>query len=478
MKKVIIIGGGPAGLSAGLELLKDPDIDCTIYEMDSVVGGLSKTLEYKGNKIDIGPHRFFSKVNSVVDYWKKFDENLLIKNRQTRIYYDKKFFDYPVKLNFKTLFNLGPIKLFKIIASYLKSVLFPIKNGTTLEDFYINRFGKELYNIFFKDYTKKVWGVDCSEIPDDWGAQRVKELSLSKTIKNAITSLFGNSNTSRKDFDASLAEHFYYPACGAGMMWNEFAKEIQNSGGKIFTNKEVVSIKMNGNKIDEVFIKDLTSGEITSESADYFISSMPVKNLIMSMNNVPDSISSIANELKYRDLIMLGFLFKKFKNEPIFDHWTYLQEKDIKASRMEIYNNFSIDMLKDKNTIWLGLEYCCNKGDDFWSKDNQEIIDIGLQELLKMGFFEQNDLLDVTVYRFDNVYPAYFGGYSNFNVISKFLDNFDNLFLIGRNGMHKYNNMDHSMLTGIAAAKNIMEGNSSKENIWNINTEKEYYESK
>lgn len=478
MKKVIIIGGGVAGLSAALELVRTPDTEIIIYEMEDHVGGLSRTLESNGNRIDIGPHRFFSKSDLVINFWKKIDKDLLKKDRITRIYFLNKFFDYPIKLSLKTFLNLGFIRTFKIGMSFLKSSLFKIKNEKNLEDFFINRFGKELYLTFFKGYTEKVWGISCNEIPADWGAQRVKDLSIGKAVINALKSSLKLMKITEKNNETSLTEFFYYPENGAGTMCEKMAAEFKNHGGKIFTNKKVISIKNSQNKIEEILIEDLITQEISSEKVDYLISSMPVKDLINAIENKPDDVLEVANNLLYRELILLGLVFKKFKDKPLLDNWIYLQDRNIKAGRTEIYNNFSINMLKDKNTISLGLEYFCNKDDDMWHKSNEDLINIGIQELVQMNFFQPEDFIEGTVYRIEKAYPAYFGSYSKFNEIKEFVDIFENLFLIGRNGMHKYNNMDHSVLTGFMAAKCIIEGNKDKTSIWNVNIEQEYHESK
>lgn len=481
MKKVVIIGAGPAGLSAAVELSQNPDIEIIIYEAESQIGGLARTLEYKGNKIDIGPHRFFSKSDEIVEFWKKClgykesGEKFLLKDRFTRIYFLNKFFNYPITFDIKTALSLGPIKIFKILISYFKSALFPIKDQKNLEDFFINRFGKELYLTFFKSYTEKVWGIPVNEIPSDWGGQRIKGLSITKMIISAVKSVLKLSD---KNKETSLTDFFYYPEDGAGMMWQKMAEILKDKGGQIYLNKKVVALKNNGNKVVEVSVKDINTGEIIAQKADYVVSSMPVKELINNMNNIPAEISEIANNLVCRDMVLLGLIFKKFKNKPFPDNWIYLHDKNVKAGRMEIYNNFSMKMLEDKNTVSIGLEYFCNQNDETWQKSDEELIKIGIKELSKMKFFNEEDFIAGNVYRIEKAYPAYFGSYNQLDEIVKFTDKFENLFLIGRNGMHRYNNMDHSVMCGLAAARNIMSKKTDKTGIWNINLEDEYHEVK
>lgn len=478
MKKVIIMGGGPAGISAALKFAENGGFEVIVFEAENNLGGISKTLEYKGNKIDIGPHRFFSKSDEVVECWKKNDDTLLTKDRCTRIYFLNKFFSYPIKLSAQTLMNLGLIRTLKIGFSYIKSSLLPIKEEKNLEDFFINRFGKELYLTFFKDYTEKVWGISCREIPADWGAQRIKELSIIKTIIHALKSSLNLFKRFDKNVETSLTEFFYYPELGAGEMWEKMAQKATQKGVKFLTGKKIISLKQNGEKIEQIEILDTKTGEITTQSADYFISSIPIKDLIQGMNDVPQNVSEVADNLVYRDLVLLGMLFKKFKKTVLPDNWIYLQDRDIVAGRMEIYNNFSDKMLKDKNTVWLGLEYFCNKDDYMWSDTDENLLEKGKGELVKMNLFNSEDYIDGFVFRLEKAYPAYFGSYDRFDEVKKFTDTLGNLFLVGRNGMHRYNNMDHSMLTGMSAADNIINNIQTKDNIWDINTEDTYHEKK
>lgn len=518
-KKAIIIGAGPAGLTLAYELLEQTDILPIIFEMTSDIGGISKTVEYKGNRIDIGGHRFFSKSEKIMDWWKnilplqsspsiddkilgrnvpldkgsadpeKTDKVMLFRSRLSRILFLRKFFDYPVSLSLNTFLNLGPFRIIKIGLSYIKTKVLP-KKEKTLEDFFINRFGKELYQTFFKDYTEKVWGVPCSEIKPEWGAQRVKGLSITKTLLNAIKRLLPHKHDiKQKEQETSLIEQFMYPKLGPGYMWETVAKIIEEKDGKIELNKEVVRVKHENGTIISVFIKDKQTGEITEQKADYYISSMPVKDLINAMGeNVPNDVSEISKGLKYRDFITVGLLLSELKiknnskiktiNNIIPDNWIYIQEKDVKLGRLQVFNNWSPYLVEDRNNVWLGLEYFCNENDNLWNMPDNEFSQFAIDELTKIEIINKENVLDSVVIRMPKAYPAYFGTYENFDLIKNYINKFENLFLIGRNGMHRYNNMDHSMLSAMAVVENITNNIKTKENIWDVNAEDDYHETK
>lgn len=492
MKTAIIIGAGPAGLSAAYELIKNSDIKPIIIDENNYIGGLSRTVINNGNRFDIGGHRFFTKNDRVNNLWQeviplksnnsKTDKEFLTVKRTSRILFLNKFFDYPISINVATLKNLGPIRIIRMFFSYLKIKLFPIKEEKSLEDFFINRFGGELYATFFEDYTKKVWGVPCSEIPRDWGVQRVKDLSLSKTVIHFLKKLFNIKNTHT---ETSLVEEFFYPALGAGQMYEEMAAKIVSGGGQIILNNKVVKLQSENNKIKSVTIKEGDS--VRELEADYFLSSMPIKDLINQME-APEEIKKVASGLVYRDFIVVGLAFKKMlkknettiptKNNIIPDNWIYVQEKNVKIGRLDVLNNFSDRMMADPNSIMLGSEYFCDEGDDFWAKSDEEIKNIAVDELQKINIADPSDLLDAKVVRQLKAYPAYFGTYNKFDDIKNFVNKFENLFLIGRNGTHRYNNMDHSVLSGLTAADNIINNITDKTNLWQINTEEEYHENK
>lgn len=488
----IIIGAGPAGLTAACELLEKTNIIPIIFESAPDIGGISKTINYRGNRIDIGGHRFFSKSDKIMNWWlnilpleddflltpNDIDDIMLLRSRLSRILFLRKFFDYPVSLSWNTISNLGFTRMSKIGLSYIKSVFFQRKENS-LEDFFINRFGYELYSTFFKDYTQKVWGVPCSEIKPEWGAQRVKGLSVAKTLLNAIKKPFIKSDLSQKKQETSLIEQFMYPKLGPGHMWEKVADIVQSKGGEIYLNQKVISINTKNNKVISVALQNTQTGEIKECTADYFISSMPVRDLIIGMGkNVPEDVLSVAQGLKYRDFITVGVLLDKLKIGSISDNWIYVQEKDVKLGRIQVFNNWSPYLVKNPKNIWLGLEYFCNEGDDLWNMSDKEFSAFAVDELAKIGMINRKDVLDSVVIRMPKAYPAYFGTYERFDIVKDFLNGFENLFLVGRNGMHRYNNMDHSMLSAMQAVENILSGIKSKQNLWSVNAEDEYHEVK
>ena len=518
-KKAIIIGAGPAGLTAAYELLTRTDIIPIILEKSGDIGGISKTVNYKGNRIDIGGHRFFSKSDRVMNWWmnmmpvqgaeeKEFtvtyqgrtravrteegtshggptkdpDKIMLVRNRLSRIYFLRKFFAYPIQLSMDTLKKLGVGRTLSILLSYTKARLFPRKPERNLEDFFINRFGNTLYRLFFKDYTEKVWGVPCTQISAEWGAQRIKGISIAKAIAHAAKSLTPRKKRDPKDIgqkgtETSLIEKFLYPKYGPGQLWEEVARKVREMGGIIDMHREVRHIHTTGEKVTGIDAVDTLTGDIVSYEGDFFFSTMPVQELIASMGEaVPPAVREVAAGLQYRDFITVGVLLKEQTILP--DTWIYIQERDVKVGRLQIFNNWSPFMVKDPDTVWMGLEYFCNKTDAFWNQPDDAIKATGIGELEKMGLAKADDVLDSTVLRMEKTYPAYFGTYPRFEELRNYTDSFTNLFLVGRNGMHKYNNSDHSMLTAMVSVDNIIAGVTSKANIWSINTEQEYHEEK
>jgi len=521
-KKAIIIGAGPAGLTAAYELLKRTDIIPIVLEKSGEIGGISRTTNYKGNRMDMGPHRFFSKSDRVMDWWLKMmpledgiaantsisyqnksrtienreespkdsDKRMLVIKRLTRIYFLRKFFAYPIQLTLDTLKTLGIIRTIKILISFLWIKLYPRTPETSLEDFIINKFGKQLYLLFFKDYTEKVWGIEPSQISAEWGAQRIKGVSLSKAIAGAVKSLRkkNQKDLAQKDTETSLIEQFLYPKYGPGSLWEEVACQIQAMGGKIYMHQDVQKIDTHEGNIHSVTTINSETGQTGAWEGDYFFSTMPVQELIAGMGiAAPEKVREIAAGLQYRDFINVGILLKQlssktktgeYKRLDLKDNWIYIQERDVKVGRLMIYNNWGGGMIKDPNTTWIGMEYFCNKTDAFWAESDETIQKFAINELRQMDLAAPEDVLDSTVRRMEKTYPAYFGTYNEFDQIRAYTDTFENLFLIGRNGMHKYNNADHSMLTAMVAVDNIAAGITSKANIWSINTEQEYHEEK
>jgi len=519
-KQAILIGAGPAGLTAAYELLYKTDIKPIIFEATKDIGGISKTVNYKGNRIDIGGHRFFSKSEKIMQWWlnilplqeitvideyklknetrlqnitlnpEETDKMMLKRKRISRIFYLRKFFDYPLTLNINLFSNLGAKRTIKIGLSYLKTTIKPIKDEKTLEDFFINRFGEELYQTFFKDYTEKVWGVPCQQIKSDWGSQRIKGLSITQAVKHGLKNvIIRNSNINQKNVETSLIGQFMYPKYGPGQMWEEVARLIEENNGEIHRENRVIELLSKDNEIIGVKVRNEKTGELKTYNADYFISTMPVKDLIESFkDDISPKVREVAEGLVYRDFMTVGLLLKKLKikneskiktfNDLIPDNWIYVQERDVKIGRIQIFNNWSPYLVENDENILLGLEYFVNEGDEYWIMNDDDFINYAIQELSRMDMIDENDVLDGFIVRMPKTYPAYFGTYDRFDIIRNFVDKFENLFLIGRNGMHRYNNMDHSMLSAMEAVENIINNVTVKDNIWLVNAEEDYHEDK
>ena len=405
---------------------------------------------------------------------------MLIRNRKSRIYFLRKFFEYPISLSPETLGNLGLLRTLKIGLSYTKSAVSQIQPETSLEHFLINRFGRQLYLTFFKSYTEKVWGVSCSEISAEWGAQRIKGLSIAKAVAHMFKKLSSGKpkNLGQKDVETSLIEKFLYPKYGPGQLWDTVAEKVTAAGGEIHTGWSVDKIVTDGDRVTAVEAVD-ESGKRKSFRADYVFSTMPVKELAGSIDApVPANVREIANGLMYRDFITVGMLLKKLRIGNLQDNWIYVQEPDVLVGRIQIFNNWSPYMVADPSTTWIGLEYFCNDTDQLWTQPDAQMIQLAIDEMERIGMIDRGDVLDSVVIRVPKTYPAYFGAYNRFNEIREYFDRFENLFLVGRNGMHKYNNQDHSMLTAMTAVDNIASGRTDKSNIWSVNTEQDYHEEK
>lgn len=517
-KKVIAIGGGgPAGLTAAYCLSRQSnDIVPIVFESTDMLGGISRTVRYNGNRIDIGGHRFFSKDKRVLDQWAELmptqtspakdeimlgkskvnadpstdpevaDEVMLRRRRVSRIYYLRKFFDYPVTLSMRTLRAMGLTRTMKAGLGYATTKL-NRRPDDTLENFYINRFGKPLYNMFFEDYTEKVWGVHPSELGADWGSQRVKGLSIMAVVRDMVMKKLGLKGKGK--VETSLIEEFVYPKYGPGQLWEKTAAKAVENGAKMemCTAVEAVNVGSDG-KVNSITVRR-HDGTTEDVHCDAFISSLPIKDLVEAIRGieVPDDVRRIAQALPYRDFITVGLLVPrlKIKNttklatvaDRIPDTWIYVQEREVKLGRIQVFNNWSPYMVADfENTMWIGLEYFCNEGDRMWTMDDDEFIDFARKELESIGIIDASDVIDAVRIKVKKAYPAYFGTYYELDKVRAFLDSIPNLYCVGRNGQHRYNNMDHSMITAMEAAEAILSGTDDKTAIWNVNTDVEYHE--
>jgi protoporphyrinogen oxidase len=514
--KAIIIGAGPAGLTAAWELLTRTNIKPVILEKTKDTGGLSRTVNYKGNRMDIGGHRFFSKSDRVMQWWldmmpleagtseafvinyqnrqttvasnansRRSQGDMMVRPRRSRIYFLKKFFPYPLTLSLKTLQKLGLIRTLRILVSYLHTRVFPPAEIKTLEQFFISRFGNELYQTFFKSYTEKVWGVPCSSLPASWGAQRIKDLSIRQTLAHLVKQWKpGKRDLAQKELSTSLIEQFLYPKYGPGHFWEQVANDILEKGGEIRYGEDVTAITHKGNRITSVTTHTENQENFTYEG-DYYFSTMPVREFISGLYPKPASteLLKVAEGLVYRDFITIGILVNQFAKEalkqgPLNDNWIYIQDGGVQIGRLQIFNNWSPWMVAQTGTQWLGLEYFCNETDAFWHKPDEEIIQLGASELVKIGLIEKNAVIDGTVIRQQKTYPSYTGTYDQFEIVKNYLMGFENLYPIGRNGMHRYNNSDHSMLTAMMSVDHILKLVRDKKEIWDVNTEESYHEEK
>ncbi|WP_414649426.1 NAD(P)/FAD-dependent oxidoreductase [Edaphobacter sp.] len=559
-KTALIIGAGPAGLTAALEFLRRSDIVPVVLEASDEIGGISRTIKYKGYRMDIGGHRFFSKSDRVMQWWIDLmppetvgdaatgvnhqisyqgktrevtvpahlhqepvlrgtgpiqhhidveaeeqpetaeevaakvvaheppdpDLVMLIRPRKSRIYYLRKFFDYPITLTATTLKNLGAVRTVKVGVSYMKSRVSQIAPEKSLEDFLINRFGRQLYLTFFKSYTEKVWGTPCNEISAEWGAQRIKGLSLTSAVKHFVKKAVSRKkkgDLAQKGTDTSLIERFMYPKLGPGQLWEHVADLVKEKGGEIHMNWRVDKIHCEGERVVSVDAVN-RSGERRTFAGDYFFSTMPMRELVTAIDApVPANVREVSDGLQYRDFITVGLLADRLKvREPdgglLKDTWIYVQEPDVLLGRLQIFNNWSPYLVADSTKVWIGLEYFCYDTDDLWKMPDEDLKKFAIGEVAKIGILNAEDVSDGHVVRVPKTYPAYFGTYNRFDELREFVDGFENLFLVGRNGMHKYNNQDHSMLTAMTAVDGIIAGNVDKAGLWEINTEQEYHEEK
>ena len=529
--RVVVIGGGPAGLTAAWELVRDGgagSFDVTVLEGTRVFGGISRTVEHHGNRMDIGGHRFFSKDERIMDWWRGMlplqgapsyddkklgrhhdlepggpdpestDRVMLKRHRVSRIYWNGHFFDYPISLSLDTLRAMGPRLTLEAGFSYLRSLARKLPEDN-LENFYVNRFGRKLYSMFFEGYTEKLWGRHPSRISADWGAQRVKGLSVLEVLRNAVAKLLpGGRDPSR--VETSLIEEFWYPKLGPGQLWETVERECEAAGVRVVTGARVVGVRRERGRIGSVVYED-ARGNRTELQGDVFVSSMPVRDLVRALDEdqgsagegrVPQDMLEVAEGLPYRDFVTVGLLVKRLKlrnttgiptlgDPPIVpDCWIYVQDPGYKVGRIQVFNNWSPYLVEDPDgTVWIGLEYFCEEGDAFWSMSEDEAVRFAVGELTRMRVIDgPQDVLDSHRERVAKAYPAYFDTYARMDELVEYLDSFGNLYCVGRNGQHRYNNMDHSMATAMEAVDNIRTGRTSKKNVWNVNTEQSYHEQK
>jgi protoporphyrinogen oxidase len=467
-KKVVIIGGGPAGLTAAYELSK-ADVESIVLEKDQMLGGISRTVKYRNFYFDIGGHRFFTKIKRVNDMWKDvLGDNFLRRKRLSRIYYNKKFFFYPLR-PINALLGLGLYNSFLVLLSYFYIHTFPLKQEETLEQWVSNRFGRRLYTTFFKTYTEKVWGVPCSEIRAEWAAQRIQGLSLAKAIKNSLVK--PQNNNGNGTVIKTLIDSFDYPKLGPGMMWETVAEIVKKNGSQVYLEAEVEGILWDKKRVKSLEVN--INGQKNLFQGTNFISSMPIRELIQKFKpTVPEKVLKAANNLKYRDFLTVALIVNKRDVFP--DNWIYIHEPDVKLGRIQNFKNWSPYMVPDPGKTCLGLEYFCFEGDDLWSMPDQELIDLGKKELETLDLVRAYDVVDGAVVRMPKAYPVYDSNYKDMlQIVQQFTDKIDNLQLVGRNGMHRYNNQDHSMLTAMLAVENILGANH---NLLDINKEEEYHE--
>jgi len=492
-KTAIIAGAGPAGLTAALELLRQTDIVPEIHEESGHIGGISRTARYKGNRMDIGGHRFFSKEDAVTRWWEDIlplvgadgpdaaatDDVMLLRQRISRIYFMRKFFDYPISLKKETIAGMGLRRTLKVGFGYLHSCLHKLPE-TSLENFYINRFGRPLYEMFFEDYTEKVWGIHPSELGADWGSQRVKGLSITAVLADMLARAF-HRKRSAEEVQTSLIEQFVYPKYGPGQLWEKVADKVQEGGGSLALQSRIVAVNVRDKRVESVTAAG-PDGTERDYPCDWFLSSMPVKDLVAALRgiDVPDDVAAAAAGLPYRDFITVGLCLDKSKVcRELPDTWIYIQERDVKLGRLQVFNNWSPYLVSDpEHTLWIGLEYFCSEGDALWEMGDDDFIAMAAGELEKIGIIENGAVLDGCRLKVRKAYPAYYGTYADMEKLRKFLDSIGNLWCIGRNGQHRYNNMDHSMMTAMECVRCIREGLTDKSAVWNVNTDEAYHESK
>ena len=459
---VVVIGGGPAGLTAAYELVKRGHRPIVLEKGDKV-GGLSRTEQYKGYRFDMGGHRFYTKSQEVKQMWEEvLGKEFLRRPRLSRIFYNRRFFYYPLK-PFNVLWNLGLIESLRIILSYLRWQVFPYGQEETFEQWVTNRFGRRLFLVFFKTYTEKVWGISCSELKAEWAAQRIKDLS----VKTALTHMFFKPRVAVK----TLIEEFDYPRLGPGMMWQAVKEEIEKRGGVVQLNTDVVEIIREGDAVRSVMaVRDGKTQEIRGS---HFISSMPVTDFVRKLSPGSDRALGAANQLHYRDFLTVCLIVDQADLFP--DNWIYIHDPSVKVGRIQNFKNWSPDMVQDPSKTSLGLEYFCTEGDTLWNLPDADLIELAKQEIDRIGLARYGDVTDGCVFRVPKAYPVYDSDYrDHLAEIRAFTDALPNVTTIGRNGLHRYNNQDHAMLTGMLAVRNMTAG--ERHDLWSVNADQAYHE--
>ncbi len=472
--RVAVIGAGPAGLTAAYLLAKQ-GVSVTVLEADDTyVGGIARTAKYRGYHFDIGGHRFFSKAREVEDFWTEIlPDDMLERPRSSRIYYRGKFFSYPLK-GVEALFKLGPIEAARCLASYAKARAMPVPDPKNLEDWVSNQFGQRLFQIFFKTYTEKVWGMSCKEISADWAAQRIKGLSLRTAIVNAL--LPKRTPADRSAVVKTLIDSFRYPRKGPGMLWEACTDKIRALGGKVQLGARVVGAVHDEARDVWTVRHQAPDGTVSETLADHLISSAPLRELVPSLGPaLSDAALSAARALRYRDFLTVVLILK---DRNVFnDNWIYIHDESVKVGRVQHFKSWSPEMVPDPSMVCYGLEYFCFEGDGLWSSSDDELIALGKRELAAIGLAAESDVVDGCVVRMKKAYPVYDDDYAaNVDVIRAELEaRFPTLHPVGRNGMHKYNNQDHAMMTAMLTVKNILAGRRAFD-VWRVNQDAEYHE--
>lgn len=466
--RVVIIGGGPAGLTAAYELVKHGYRPLVLEKDPQYVGGLARTVQYKGFRFDIGGHRFFSKSDEIERLWEEIcGEEFLRRPRLSRIFYHGTFFDYPLRAG-NALRGLGLVESLACVMSYAWHRLFPIRPEVSFEDWVVNRFGRRLFEIFFRTYTEKVWGMSSGEISADWASQRIKGLSLKEAVLNAL--LQGRRRPGAHTIK-TLIDSFRYPRLGPGMMWERATDQIMAKGGDVQLGRTVTAIRHDGQRVVELRVAH--NGTSAAVRGTHFISSMALRDLIgLWEPAAPPEVIEAANGLKYRDFLVIALMTQRSDLFP--DNWIYIHDPSVQVGRIQNFRAWSPDMVPDPDTACLGMEYFCFQDDALWSSPDQVLIALATRELAQIGLAAADDVVDGCVVRMAKAYPVYDGAYEgHVQTIRRYLEQFPNIQVVGRNGMHKYNNQDHSMMTALLAARNLMGG---RYDVWRVNTDAEYLE--